>query len=117
MVIVGGGDQAVGAIGTGTVGDGRVSISLGTSGVIFASSDVYCMIPDGTMHSFCHADGKYHVMAVMLASGGSLRWWTDDVLGVTDIEQVLGGSVRRYLPGGPIVSPVSVWRTQSHQRS
>lgn len=103
-VVVGGGDQAVGAIGTGTVGNGRVSISLGTSGVIFASSETYRHVPDGTMHSFCHADGNHHVMAVMLASGGSLRWWTDDVLGVEDIEACLKEAFAAPA-GGPLFHP------------
>ena len=37
-VIAGAGDNAAAAVGTGTVGDGRCNISLGTSGTIFISS-------------------------------------------------------------------------------
>ncbi|GHU48434.1 hypothetical protein FACS1894218_5310 [Bacilli bacterium] len=70
-VIIGGGDQAVGAVGTGTVSKNMLSISLGTSGVIFASGDKFSKIPSGAMHSFCHANGKYHIMGVMLSAGGS----------------------------------------------
>ena len=35
-VIAGAGDNAAAAVGTGTVGNGRCNISLGTSGTIFA---------------------------------------------------------------------------------
>ncbi|GHU26354.1 hypothetical protein FACS1894152_0810 [Bacilli bacterium] len=70
-VIIGGGDQAVGAVGTGTVNKHMLSISLGTSGVVFASGDKFSKIPSGAMHSFCHANGKYHIMGVMLSAGGS----------------------------------------------
>ena len=37
-VIAGAGDNAAAAVGTGTVGEGRCNISLGTSGTIFISS-------------------------------------------------------------------------------
>jgi xylulokinase len=70
-VIIGGGDQAVGAVGTGTVDDNQLSISLGTSGVVFASSKKFQKIPSGSMHSFCHANGDYHIMGVMLSAAGA----------------------------------------------
>ena len=38
-VAAGAGDNAAAAVGTGTVGDGRCNISLGTSGTIFISSE------------------------------------------------------------------------------
>lgn len=79
-VIAGGGDQAVGAVGTGTVGDGRLSISLGTSGVVFASNASYCRVESGAMHSFRHADGRFHMMGVMLSAAGSNDWWVKSVL-------------------------------------
>ena len=77
-IVGGGGDQAAGAVGMGIVQDGAVSLSLGTSGVIFASSDRYRADPDGRLHAFCHAvPGKWHLMGVMLSAAGSLRWWRD----------------------------------------
>jgi xylulokinase len=72
-VIIGGGDQAVGAVGTGTVGDNQLCISLGTSGVVFASCNHFAEIASGAMHSFVHANGKYHVMGVMLSAAGSFN--------------------------------------------
>jgi xylulokinase len=70
-VIIGGGDQAVGAVGTGTVDDNMLSISLGTSGVLFLSCNQFKKINNGVMHSFAHANGKYHIMGVMLSAAGS----------------------------------------------
>jgi xylulokinase len=73
-VIIGGGDQAIGAIGTGTVDNNMISISLGTSGVVFAACDTFKKTESGAMHAFCHANGKYHIMGVMLSAAGSFDW-------------------------------------------
>jgi xylulokinase len=75
-VVAGGGDQAAGAVGTGAVRPGVVALSLGTSGVIFASTDTAIVDPQGRLHAFCHAvPGKWHLMAVTLAAAGSLEWF------------------------------------------
>lgn len=77
-VVGGGGDQAAGAVGNGIVETGVVSVSVGTSGVVFAFADEPVVDPGLRMHTFCHAvPGKWHVMGVMLSAGGSLRWWRD----------------------------------------
>jgi len=77
-IVGGGGDQAAGAVGMGIVREGAVSLSLGTSGVLFASSDQFRADPNGRLHAFCHAlPGKWHLMGVMLSAAGSLRWWRD----------------------------------------
>jgi xylulokinase len=77
-VVGGGGDQAANAVGTGAVVDGVVALSLGTSGVVFASSDQAIIEPEGRLHAFCHAvPSKWHLMGVMLSAAGSLRWFRD----------------------------------------
>ncbi len=77
-VVGGGGDQAAGAVGNGIVEPGAVSVSMGTSGVVFAYADEPVLDPGLRTHTFCHAvPGKWHVMGVMLSAGGSLRWWRD----------------------------------------
>jgi len=77
-VVGGGGDQAAQAVGTGVIADGTVSVTLGTSGVVFAASDKYRVEPRGRLHAFCHAvPGQWHLMGVMLSAGGSLRWYRD----------------------------------------
>lgn len=78
LVMGGGGDQAAAAVGTGAVKEGVVSLSLGTSGVIFATTDGPAIESEGRLHAFCHAvPGKWHLMGVMLSAAGSLRWHRD----------------------------------------
>jgi len=77
-VFGGGGDQAAAAVGTGAVRAGVVSLSLGTSGVVFATTDGCAIEPEGRLHAFCHSvPGKWHFMGVMLSAAGSLRWHRD----------------------------------------
>ena len=77
-VVAGGGDQAANAVGVGAVTVGTVALSLGTSGVVFASTDAPLKDPRGQVHAFCHAvPGKWHLMTVMLSAAGSLRWFRD----------------------------------------
>ncbi|TAH64439.1 MAG: xylulokinase, partial [Anaerolineaceae bacterium] len=83
-VIAGGGDQAVASVGTGTVGVGKCNVSLGTSGVVFISAQEFAVDDKNALHAFCHADGKYHFMGVMLSAGASNTWWMNDVLKTKD---------------------------------
>ncbi len=77
-VVAGAGDQAAGATGMGIVAPGAVSATIGTSGVVFASTDRPALDPKGRMHTFCHAvPGRWHVMGVTQAAGLSLRWLRD----------------------------------------
>ncbi|MGD8453240.1 MAG: xylulokinase [Phycisphaerae bacterium] len=79
-VVGGGGDQAAQAVGTGIAAEGVVSVTLGTSGVVFAGCGAYRPEPEGRLHAFCHAvPGMWHLMGVMLAAGGSFRWYRDQV--------------------------------------
>jgi xylulokinase len=74
----GGGDQAAQAVGTGIITEGEISATIGTSGVVFSSSDSYRIEPEGKLHAYCHAvPGKWHLMGVMLSAGGSFRWFRD----------------------------------------
>jgi len=76
-VVAGGGDQAASAVGTGAVVEGVVSVSLGTSGVVFVSLPEPKFHSQGAAHTFCHANGGWHAMGVMLSCGGALRWFRD----------------------------------------
>jgi xylulokinase len=94
-VIIGGGDQAVGAIGTGCISNKEetnseeyISISLGTSGVVFAHTKQYSIALDG-IHSFCHSDGNYLLMGCMLSAAGSLDWWLNDILKTSSYKREL----------------------------
>lgn len=79
-VVAGAGDNAAAAVGTGTVGDGRCNISLGTSGTIFISSKNFGVDEHNALHSFDHADGNYHLMGCMLSAASCNKWWMDEIL-------------------------------------
>jgi D-xylulose kinase len=53
QVSAGGGDNMMGAIGTGNVEPGRVTASLGTSGTIYAYSEKPVIDPGGEIAGFC----------------------------------------------------------------
>ena len=77
-VVAGGGDQAANAVGVGAIAPGVVALSLGTSGVVFATTETPLRDPAGQVHAFCHAvPGLWHMMTVMLSAAGSLRWFRD----------------------------------------
>ncbi len=78
-VVAGAGDQAAGAVGLGIVSPGAVHATIGTSGVVFASTDRPALDPHGRLHTFCHAiPNRWHVMGVTQSAGLSLRWFRDN---------------------------------------
>ena len=58
-VAVGGGDNMMAAIGTGAVREGRLSLSLGTSGTLFGWSATPRIDPLGRWAAFCASDGGW----------------------------------------------------------
>lgn len=77
-VVGGGGDQAAQAVGVGAVQPGLVALTLGTSGVVFATTEAPLVEPEGRLHAFCHAvPGRWNFMGVMLSAAGSLQWYRD----------------------------------------
>ncbi len=79
-VVAGAGDNAAAAIGTGTVGNGKCNVSLGTSGTVFISSENFGVDKFNALHSFAHADGRYHLMGCMLSAASCNKWFMEDVL-------------------------------------
>ncbi|HIS52327.1 MAG TPA: xylulokinase [Candidatus Onthomonas avicola] len=84
IVAAGAGDNAAAAVGTGTVGEGKCNISLGTSGTIFISSEHFGVDQFNGLHSFAHADGYYHLMGCMLSAASCNKWWMEDIIGTSD---------------------------------
>ena len=103
-IVAGAGDNAAAAVGTGTVGDGRCNISLGTSGTIFISSRKFGVDEHNALHSFAHADGHYHLMGCMLSAAACNKWWLEEILKTKDYSgeqkgiQRLGENQVFYLP-------------------
>lgn len=83
-IIAGAGDNAAAAVGTGTVGDGKCNISLGTSGTIFIASKEFGVDKNNALHSFAHADGYYHLMGCMLSAASCNKWWMDEIIRTKD---------------------------------
>jgi xylulokinase len=86
-VVAGAGDQAASAIGNGIVEPGRISCTLGTSGVVFA----YTKSPEyddrGRVHTFCHAiEHVWHVMGVTQGAGLSLQWFRNKLAPGTEYD-------------------------------
>ncbi|MEZ5426948.1 MAG: xylulokinase [Pyrinomonadaceae bacterium] len=78
-VVAGAGDNAAGAIGMGIVKVGAVSATIGTSGVVFAVTDVPSIDLKGRIHTLCHAvPGRWHVTGVTQAAGLSFRWFREN---------------------------------------
>lgn len=104
-IIAGAGDNAAAAVGTGVVGEGGCNISLGTSGTLFVSATEYKEDKVNALHSFCHADGGWHLMGCILSAASCNAWWSDKILQTTDyakeqegLEEYLGKNDVYFLP-------------------
>lgn len=104
-IIAGAGDNAAAAVGTGVVGEGGCNISLGTSGTLFVSATEYKEDKVNALHSFCHADGGWHLMGCILSAASCNAWWSDKILQTTDyakeqdgLEKLLGKNDVYFLP-------------------
>lgn len=75
LVAGGAGDCAASAVGLGAITPGDGFLSLGTSGVVWRTTDRFLPNPAMAVHAFCHAlPGVWHQMGVMLSSAASLAW-------------------------------------------
>lgn len=103
-IIAGAGDNAAAAVGTDTVADGSCNISLGTSGTIFICANQFGVDDKNALHSFAHANGKYHLMGCILSAASSCSWWVNQILGTDNFEkeqnqiQKIGENKVFYLP-------------------
>ena len=72
----GAGDNAAGAVGVGAVRPGDAFVSLGTSGVLWATTAGFAPNPKRAVHAFCHAlPDTWHQMGVILSAASALAWW------------------------------------------
>ena len=80
IVTAGAGDNAAAALGTGAVTAGSCNVSLGTSGTVFIPQDTFSVDEKCALHSFAHANGKWHLMGCILTAASARKWWLDDVI-------------------------------------
>jgi len=59
LVSAGGGDNMMGAIGTGNTSPGKVTVSLGTSGTVYAYSEKPVVDPIGEVAAFCDSTNAW----------------------------------------------------------
>jgi xylulokinase len=89
-LVGGGGDQAAQAVGVGAITPGLVALTLGTSGVVFATTPGPFIEPEGRLHAFCHSvPGTWHLMGVMLSAAGSLQWYRDTLAEGESFDEIL----------------------------
>ena len=103
-VCAGASDNAAAAIGTGTVDDGDCNISLGTSGTVFVAQNKFSVDSNNALHSFCHANGKFHLLGCILSAAACNGWWMN-ILNTDDYkteqcgaEDMLGDNEVFFLP-------------------
>ena len=87
VVTAGAGDNAAAAIGCGVINNGECNISLGTSGTVFICGDKFTPDASGSLQSFCHAGGKFHLMACILSAASCNKWWMTEILSTDDYEK------------------------------
>ena len=74
-LIAGGADNACGAVGSGITEEGRVMVSVGSSGVVLAQTDNPQPDQKGRIHLFNHAcPNSWYMMGVTLSAGMSYGW-------------------------------------------
>lgn len=74
-VVAGGADNACGAVGSGIIKEGRVMVSIGSSGVVLAQTNNPTADSKGRIHLFNHAKpNSWYMMGVMLSAGVSFNW-------------------------------------------
>ncbi len=107
VIAAGGGDNAASAVGTGTIGEGKCNISLGTSGTLFISANRFIPTLGHTaLHSFAHSHGQFHLMGCMLSAASCNKWWNEEILHTKDYaaeqeaitDEKLGENHVFYLP-------------------
>ncbi len=78
VVAGGAGDNAATAVGLGAIAAGDAFLSLGTSGVLWVTTDRFAPNPASAVHAFAHAlPGTWHQMGVMLSAASCLAWWAE----------------------------------------
>jgi xylulokinase len=86
IVSAGGGDNMMGAIGTGNIVDGIITASLGTSGTLYGCADKPIIDPNGEIAAFCDSTDRWLplvcTMNVTVATEQVREWfgWDHDEL-------------------------------------
>ena len=100
-VIAGGaGDNAAGAVALGAIKPGDAFVSLGTSGVLWATTAGFAPNPQAAVHAFCHCVPQtWHQMGVILSAASCLSWLSG-LVGAAEVDLLRerGDSLERPSP-------------------
>lgn len=79
-VVGGGGDSVIQTTGMGLIREGILGLTLGTGGIVAMGMSGYSQNTQSSLQFFCNNQSDlYHVMGVMLAGGGSYKWYRDNL--------------------------------------
>lgn len=104
VVSAGGGDNMMGAIGTGNVQAGVVTVSLGTSGTVYAFADKPVIDPEGEVAAFCDSTDRWLPLActmnvtVATEQVRKLHGWTHEQLEKNVASAPAGAGGLLFLP-------------------
>jgi xylulokinase len=117
LVITGGGDQAMQAVGNGVIRPGVMSSTIGSGGVLFTTVKEPLYDPKLRMHTYCHAMPEtWHLQAATLNGGLALRWLRDRVLDGTRTYNEIAEAAQKIPPGadGLIFLPYLIGERTPH---
>jgi xylulokinase len=114
-VVLGGHDQPCAAVGSGVIGGGRVSDSMGTYECLVATADEPTLNDQalaGSLNSYCHVIPEKFLTLAFFPSGIMVKWFHDlfyeNGLGETSASGTAGDSVSKHYqyleshaPAGP----------------
>ncbi|MDY0873225.1 xylulokinase [Dongia rigui] len=105
-VIAGGaGDNAAGAVSLGAIHAGDAFVSLGTSGVLWATTAGFAPNPGKAVHAFCHClPQTWHQMGVILSAASCFAWLAD-TLGTSEGQLLAGMPENPVRPGNVLFLP------------
>jgi xylulokinase len=84
------GDNAAGAVALGAIQPGDAFVSLGTSGVLWATTAGFAPNTTAAVHAFCHCvPNTWHQMGVILSAASCLSWLSN-LVGVAEQELLMG---------------------------
>ncbi|HWA51128.1 MAG TPA: xylulokinase [Dongiaceae bacterium] len=104
LVVGGGGDATLGAIGIGAVHDGDAFISIGTSAQYYVTRDCYVPSgPEGLIHNFAQALPRTWSQMAALLNGAGCLTWAAGIFGDGDIVRALAEVEAGYKGPGNVM--------------
>ena len=98
IVVNGGGDQVMQAIGNGAIDPGNATVNIGSSGQVCFQSDKPIWNPTLSTNTFCaYEKGRWIVMGATMSAGLSLKWFNNIFPG--DSYRKLDKEVEKLQPG------------------